>query len=713
MRRSLWLYLVSLCTILPFLYACQEEVAENAIVEPVSEPDADSGARSICLLRQAHESGKVIEEFIPVFGGKSGYLIRFTDGTTIELLQAKENCNDYFESNPSVFFCIDEDSVWNISRFGSNDTRIINSRLQTPSGKPLKGKAYSIRTSAQQNNYSYNFYEYDDSINAIASYERNYGELSPLIISVVENKLTHELTLTFSDGEQLTFAMSYPQAEKIEWRGMIPVSLNCGDTLALPFIITPDQFVFNHDMNGDSCDIRIISAASNTSFDVNAIELLAVRNRTRNGWAFGDYEVLLTSRHAVDSITIGQIALELTVRDSQTGNHTLISSPLILSLLPEGMTARPISTLPVVFIDTPSRQTIDSKEEWTKHTSMTIYYPDGSIDYQGTVAIKGRGNYTWLFPKKPYALKLNSKASILGMAADRRWVLLANWIDRTLLRNDVALAIARALDMEWVPSGQFVDLVMNGNYVGNYYLCEQVNVSPERVNIDEYGEGGECLLEVDAYYDEPYKFRSTWRDLPYMVKSPDTEAITPRMFDNIKDYVNNMEAALYDEAQFANKEYRNYIDMESFAKFWIVQELTANHEPGYPKSVFLFKDNSGKLKAGPVWDFDYGTFAQREGYTLRDYLYYPQLFQDSYFTTCVKNVWENSRSRLKSIFTSYISMQADAIRISEESNHHLWPITFDFPAGDEHLTFNEAVERLTEVYKERFYWLDNEISSFK
>ena len=144
------------------------------------------------------------------------------------------------------------------------------------------------------------------------------------------------------------------------------------------------------------------------------------------------------------------------------------------------------SGLPVVIIDTPNHATIPSKhEDWLEEATITVLNPDGTEDYSGTTSIRGRGNSTWSFPKKPYALKLDKKAEILGMPKHKRWVLLANWLDRTLLRNRVAFQIALSTDMAWNPHGEFVEVILNGSHVGNYYLCEHIKVDENRVNIYE------------------------------------------------------------------------------------------------------------------------------------------------------------------------------------------------------------------------------------
>ena len=119
--------------------------------------------------------------------------------------------------------------------------------------------------------------------------------------------------------------------------------------------------------------------------------------------------------------------------------------------------------LPKVVINTPEAQPIVSKETWMENATLTIYDTDGSVSYQGTTQVKGRGNSTWGYPKKPYALKLDKKSVILGMPKHKRWCLLANFMDRTMIRNDVSFELARQMKaLDYTPQGRFVELFLNG-----------------------------------------------------------------------------------------------------------------------------------------------------------------------------------------------------------------------------------------------------------
>ena len=376
--------------------------------------------------------------------------------------------------------------------------------------------------------------------------------------------------------------------------------------------------------------------------------------------------------------------------------------------------------LPTVVIDTPDAAPITSKEVWMEGATVTVYNPDGSVDYSGGLSVKGRGNSTWTqFPKKPYAMKLDSKGKILGMPKHKRWCLLANWMDRTLIRNDVAFEVSRRTGLAWTPSGRFVELVLNGEHSGNYYLCEQIKVDAARVNIaklDEDATEGEAitggyLMECDAWFDEAFKFRSTIHDVPIQFKDPDE--VNEAQFAYMKDYVNAFEEALYDETSFAAGDWKEYIDMGSWVDWWLVNELCQNTEVNQPKSAYFHKDIGGRLVAGPVWDFDWGTFMPKDRYNyvaIGPKYYVGQLFKDLSFRRLAKAHWAEYREGLSKI-PEYIDEVAATLVASDAINIAMWPISRT-TNGDVDLSYPEAVARLKKAYTEKFEWLDTNIQTY-
>lgn len=381
------------------------------------------------------------------------------------------------------------------------------------------------------------------------------------------------------------------------------------------------------------------------------------------------------------------------------------------------------SGLPVLFINTPGGATVPDKHaDWLADTEIILYKTDWSEDFKGTTGIRGRGNSTWNYAKKPYALKLDEKTEVLGMPKHKRWVLLANWMDRTCLRNRISFAVAMKTDLAWTPHGEFVELVLNGEHLGNYYLCEHIKIDKNRVNIEELGDtetDSGYMMELDTYFDEVNKFYSQYYRLPYMFKDPDE--VNTSQFNFLQNYVNNMEASLYDNSKFAAREFTNYIDEDSFVDWWLVHELTGNAEPRHPKSSYMHKDKGGKMCMGPVWDFDWETFKPNNNrLILKDQyscLYYSRLFQDSQFKKKVKERWNKHENGFREII-DYIDSEAERIRNSESMNHEMWPITLDAPGcqglvnGDEGLSFDEAVARMKKAYSDKLEYMDRTLNTW-
>ena len=284
-----------------------------------------------------------------------------------------------------------------------------------------------------------------------------------------------------------------------------------------------------------------------------------------------------------------------------------------------------------------------------------IEYPDGTPGmkdksgnpiYEVETKIKGRGNYTWKWEKKPYALKFDKKSEVLDMPAHKRWILLANWRDRTLLRNDAAFWLSKQTPeknvtdgLPYTVSGQFVELEFNGEHRGNYYLCEQIKIDENRVNITPFEDDfndltGGYLMEIDSYWDELNKFKSHYFKFKYMFKEPDEDTtngdpndpLYAEGFTWMKTFINRFERVLKTKSSIANGDYNDYLDVDSAIWFMLLNEMTGNRDfyQGYPHngphSTYLYKDKKknnieSKLYMGPGWDFDYETFIPASKYS--------------------------------------------------------------------------------------------------
>lgn len=282
------------------------------------------------------------------------------------------------------------------------------------------------------------------------------------------------------------------------------------------------------------------------------------------------------------------------------------------------------SALPLITIHTTDAREVNSRSTYIDGTYSAIYSTkiDGSPARSSggtriqsdSLQIRGRGNASWGFPKKPYRLKLNRARKLMGMSADaKNWTLINNYGDKTLMRNLLAFDVSRRLDMAWTPEGRLVDVIFNGEYKGTYQLCDQVQVHEDRVAVtkmektDNYGDfvTGGYLIELDAYASgEPKWFTSNTYRIPITIKYPDSEDITPYQEAYIKNQWNAFERTV-SSSNYTNPEtgYASMLDVPSFVKYFLVGEYSGNTDTYWSVNVWKDRDDP-RFHFGPVWDFD-------------------------------------------------------------------------------------------------------------
>ena len=291
-----------------------------------------------------------------------------------------------------------------------------------------------------------------------------------------------------------------------------------------------------------------------------------------------------------------------------------------------------LTNLPTVVVNIADAEEVIEKE---KNLISNVYIiSEGGTNLLATsgTEIRGRGNASWDFPKKPYRLKFDEKQSPLGAPASaKKWTLLSNYGDKTLMRNMLAFEVSRRVGLGYTPFCHPVDLIINGEYRGCYQLCDQVEAAKGRVDAkDGY------LVEIDAYaYSEDVWFSSN-RGTPVTIKHPDEDEITQEQRKFINDYFNQMEAAVFASDYTDPAEgYRKHLDLDSFLKNFIVGEFGGNTDTYW--SVYMYKDAAdGKLYTGPVWDYDLA-------------------FENDYRTYPINNLWDY-------IYASNGSVASEAVR---------------------------------------------------
>jgi len=242
---------------------------------------------------------------------------------------------------------------------------------------------------------------------------------------------------------------------------------------------------------------------------------------------------------------------------------------------------------------------VNSGAKETKYKGNSLTLSDGGVSQRySDVELKGRGNSTWGMVKKPYQIKFADKVDLLGLGKARKWVLLANFFDTTHLRNDAAFYLSRMLGEEYALQGQYVELYVDGEDVGLYYLTHKIEIGKNLVDLrDPLG----IVVELDDLHGaEEICYVSLKGDCFGLVDVVNEDNSEMAMEGFLSSY-NQLELA----AESGDYErIKELADVESFAKYYLLSEFTVNPD-AYTTSFFMYKDgNDDKIHAGPGWDFD-------------------------------------------------------------------------------------------------------------
>lgn len=350
--------------------------------------------------------------------------------------------------------------------------------------------------------------------------------------------------------------------------------------------------------------------------------------------------------------------------------------------------------LPIVKIDTKNRETISSKEIYLNTDRIAVIdpeHPKWELESTDPLdGVRGRGNATWNYDKKPYRIKFNKKKSLFGLTAAKSWVLLADYKSPTALQNATAFELGQRFNFPYANHYKHVELVLNGEYKGMYILTEQVQVGEGRVNIDE---NNGFLVEMDFYFDEDPKFRTTNFNLPVMIKSPELEDISG--YDFVKEHVNELADAVA-ASSFPANNWRDLIDVDKLIDFLMINDIVMNFEVQVPASIYLSKDVDKKIIMGPLWDFDCGYGYEEDTFTFyREYegrvaflprrltwygsgqAFFQRFFKDPDFVSKYKARW-NEMYPLISDMKVYIENMAEYLQDSRELNCEKWQDSYTY-----------------------------------
>jgi len=310
------------------------------------------------------------------------------------------------------------------------------------------------------------------------------------------------------------------------------------------------------------------------------------------------------------------------------------------------------------------------------------------------------------------------------MPADKEWALMANYADKTLLRNSVAFELSRRLGMAYTPRSAFAEVFLNGGYLGTYLICESIKIAPARVNIEALAEtdtaanliSGGYLLEVDARLGQPIHWR-TQVGLPFNLHDPDP--IAPEQLTYLKKYIQDTETALYRVPTVATGGYGELVDVGSLVNWYLVNELFRNNDAAFFTSVWLYKPRNQKLALGPVWDFDiaagninYGGNDSPTGWYMRNSLWLQRLFTDPEFVSRLTTTWAQAKGSIDSLI-GYIDQQAKQLARAQDNNFRRWPILdqYVWPNSEVAGSYQGEIQFLENWLRQRIAWMDAQLTT--
>ncbi len=431
------------------------------------------------------------------------------------------------------------------------------------------------------------------------------------------------------------------------------------------------------------------------------------------------------------------------------------------------------TNLPIVWIDVDGNY-IDRDERITARMKIihngkdslnyadTLAHPGQHIDYEGYIALRYRGNSSFSSSdKKPYSFRTMTapieeggtkvKVKILGMGKDNNWAILAPYSDKSMMRDLLAFELARPW-MEYVPTGKFCELFLDGIYYGVYIMCEVVSKGSKRLDLDDPGtEGDELtggyLLEVDrtdevTYTSKYHPVNSRGFDLSskyinYQFKEPDYEELTQEQRDYITGCIDNMEDALHSANYTDESEgYRQYLDVMSFVDYQLAQELAHNVD-GYRLSTKIFKrrDSEDPRFKLALWDFNlgYGNSDYYNGWYTTSWVWnnndmlnsqgdsqlvpfwWYKLNRDPYYTNLLKQRWAQYRRtncRDDRLMATIDSMATElTAQGAIDRNSQAWPRWGQYVWPNKYIAqdFDDELNYLKSWITDRLAWMDEQL----
>ena len=380
--------------------------------------------------------------------------------------------------------------------------------------------------------------------------------------------------------------------------------------------------------------------------------------------------------------------------------------------LPMDDSEYPYGDLPRVVIETEDFREIRDNE--TEIPARLQVYGD-SLPETGVyeLTVRGRGNSSSKMPKYGLKLEFRDKVEMFGMPKNRDWALVANFGDKTHLRNYMMYRLSEWLGADYTPKMHFVELYLNRKYMGLYLFTETVKVGKNRVNIAKSDSSFLFEKEDSKKLDSPYV--TSEQGYTFHVKSPRdmTEESGKMLTDHLKEFENY----LVNGGILWRDSPDSWIDMDDFLLYYWVQEFAKNEDGGFARSTFMTWEKGGLIHFGPLWDFDlgFGNASRKENrsaedWYIRNYRWYRYIFKKAHVGTAAKDYWNENRTVFRDLIDSvpvYRRMISKAIH----NEYRRWPVmgnTENWALKEPYESYDAAVDSMIQWMKKRYDWICNQ-----
>lgn len=373
-------------------------------------------------------------------------------------------------------------------------------------------------------------------------------------------------------------------------------------------------------------------------------------------------------------------------------------------------TRYPYAGLPRVVIETENFRELRDRE--TEFPAFFQIYGDTVPETEVLeLTVRGRGNSSFKMPKYGMKLEFKDKVSLFGMPKNRDWALIANFGDKTHLRNYMMTRISEWLGAKYTPRMQFVELYLNRKYMGLYLLSETVKVAKNRVNIAENDSSFLFEREGEKKLDPPFVTSNMGNS--FHIKSPKNLSESSKKM--LLDHLNDFESFLDSAKRKSDNRMKEWIDVDDFLPYYWIQEYSKNEDGNFSRSIFMTWEKGGVIHFGPLWDFDlafgnesYEQNQPAEDWYIRNYRWFRLIFNDTVIRERAAQYWKENRHLFKALIDS-IPVYEKIISRAVDNEYRRWPVLQNkenWALKDPYYTYDEAVDSMKTWMERRYNWID-------